>query len=538
MKKIMVAVAALLCSAAMLFAQTSVVKTTTSELIEDGAIDSLAFGTEDNDGLAFVQFNNSASRVNFGWGKWLADSFWLSIYDSLYNNNNRLSNEKAVDKSYATKDGINIDYTDQTNTYSVGGSRWNLDNIFALGLGFGNFGTQFVWRADWYLGQQATQIGNGDNVTNGTTTTTSTESYDTATGTKTVTKYDNIKNYDRNNYFTVNFDGAGAKDLGDAEFYVELKSIYFNWENTTAANDYSNITSVYGKETAKVNASVADIQNTFTPGLTFELGFNLPTDYDFVQPKLVFEDSFSMSFKANNQSKKYTNIADILNSTTTTVDEYAINTGDYLYLGNTLTPKFVFDFDISEELTLTAQVSAGIYVGNTKNNVNTYKKVHTVTTLDKTTGDKSINKKTITGRVGGQNTNTLTTKVTPNYDLGLVYQIKPGKCNLNFGVTVSRAPYQWQIKTTTNPNINTVTTTENTDKLGNKSGSKNVDVQTGSTESKSVVYNAPNGTSTSFRIGGTWFFTENVKLDAYYGNSFTNLVNASNSFGIDLCVLF
>ena len=537
MKKIMVAVAALLCSAAMLFAQTSVVKTTTSDLIEDGAIDSLAFGTEDNDGLAFVQFNGG-SRVNFGWGKWLADSFWLSIYDSLYNNNNSLSNQKAVDKSYATKDGINIDYTDQTNTYSVGGSRWNLDNIFALGLGFGNFGTQIVWRADWDLGQQATQIGNGNNVTNGTTTTTSTESYDTATGTKRVVKYDNIKNYSRNNYFTVNFDGAGAKDLGDAEFYVELKSISFNWENTTAANDFSDVTSVYGKETAKVNASVADIQNTFTPGLTFELGFNLPTDYDFVQPKLVFEDSFDMSFLANNQSKKYTNIADTLNSTTTTVDEYAINTGDYLYLGNTLTPKFVFDFDISDELTLTAQVSAGIYVGNTKNNVNTYKKVHTVTTLDKTTGDKSINKTTATGRVGGQNTNTLTTKVTPNYDLGLVYQIKPGKCNLNFGVTVSRAPYQWQIKTTTNPNINTVTTTENTDELGNKSGSKNVDVQTGSTESKSVVYNALNGTSTAFRIGGTWFFTENVKLDAYYGNSFTNLVNASNSFGIDLCVLF
>ena len=130
MKKFMVAVAALLCGAAMLFAQTSEVKTTTSGLIEDGVIDNLDFGTDIDDGLTFVQFNGSASYINFGWGKWLADSFWLSIYDSYFNNNGKLSDKASVDKQYGTKDGINVDFTDTDKTLSVGNGNWNFNNTF------------------------------------------------------------------------------------------------------------------------------------------------------------------------------------------------------------------------------------------------------------------------------------------------------------------------------------------------------------------------------------------------------------------------
>lgn len=542
MKKIMVAVAALLCGAAMLFAQTSEVKTTTSSLIEDGAIDNLDFGTDIDDGLTFVQFNGNASNINFGWGKWLADSFWLSIYDSYFNNNGKLSDKASVDKTYGTKDGINVDFTDTDKTISVGNSNWNFSNKLGLGLGFGNFGTQLVWWADWYERQEASKIDNGWSVTNGTTTDTSIENYDTPTGTKYTAKYDKIQNFDRNNTFTVNFDGAGAKDLGDAEFYVELKKVYFGWNNTTRANNYTETTTVYGKDTKKINASVKDVDNTFTPGLAFELGFNLPAG-DVVQPKLVIANDFSMGLKAFNKAKTYTTVNDTLATTTTTVTEYSEKPGKYLGIYNTLTPKFVFDFDISEELTLTAQIAADIYVGNVKDGADTWKYTQTTTTLTKATGDKAIAKYTRTGAVD-IDVNTLTTRVTPNYALGLVYQIKPGKVNLNFGVNVSRAPYQWVVTTKTNSNINDVEINENTDALGNKNGNKNVIVAQGGKESKEVAYTTENawggmyGTSTAFRIGATWFFTENVKLDAYYGNSFTNLVSGNNNFGIDLCVLF
>lgn len=542
MKKIMVAVAALLCGAAMLFAQTSEVKTTTSSLIEDGAIDNLDFGTDIDDGLTFVQFNGSASYINFGWGKWLADSFWLSIYDSYFNNNGKLSDKASVDKTYGTKDGINVDFTDTDKTLSVGNGNWNFNNTFGLGLGFGNFGTQLVWRADWYERQGATIIDNGWNVTAGTTTNTSVETYDTPTGTKYVAKYDKIQNFERYNTFTVNFDGAGAKDLGDAEFYVELKKVYFGWNNSTRANNYTATTTVHGKDTDKVTASVKNIDNTFTPGLAFELGFNLPAG-DVVQPKLVIANDFSMDLKAYNKAKKYTDIADTLATTTTTVTEYSEKPGKYLGIYNTLTPKFVFDFDLGDALTLTAQISAGIYVGNEKNGANTYKRTVTTTTLTKATGDKYVDKKVWTS-ADDTDVNTLTTRVTPNYALGLVYQIKPGKVNLNFGVNVSRAPYQWVVTTKTNSNINDTYTNETTDALGNKNGNKTVTVAQGGTESKEVAYTTENawggmyGTSTAFRIGATWFFTESVKLDAYYGNSFTNLVSGGNNFGIDLCVLF
>ena len=541
MKKMMLAVAALIFGAAILTAQTSEVKTATSSLIEDGAIDSLAFGTEDNDGLTFVQFNGVADYINFGWGKWLADSFWLSIYDSWYNNNGSLSNDANVYKNYGTKDGINIDYTDAHKWNTVGWSNWALKNIFGLGLGFGNFGTQIVWNAEWTQSQTPSSIGNGENIFNYSTDRVSDENPSTPAGSKTTEKYDNIKNYTRNNHFTVNFNGAGVKDVGDSEFYFELKNIWFNWDNTTRANDYSNITNVNGKDTNKVNANAAGIFNTFNPGLAFELGMNIK-EGDYATTKFVIADSFGMSFKGDKQNKTHTTVSDTLASTTTTTTEYSIITGKYLALGNTLTPKFVFDFDIDEKLQLVAQISAGIYTANENSKSNTYKRVRTTTTLDKTTGDKSITKLISTGASsnvdGGQDINTFTVRVTPAYALGLVYQVTPGKMNLNFGVNVTRAPYQWTIEQKTNANINTVGVTETTDELGNTSGSKSVTVRTGDTESKKVTYSAPWGTGTSLKLGATWFFTENVKLDAYWSNSFTSLLSNNNSFGIDLCVMF
>ncbi len=540
MKKMMLAVAALIFGAAILTAQTSEVKRAASDLIEDGAIDSLAFGTEDNDGLTFVQFNDGAAFINFGWGKWLGDSFWLSIYDSLYNNNGSLSNGVNLNKTYGTKDGINVDYTDTRKQDTVGYNTWNLDNTFGLGLGFGNFGTQILWRANWYQSQRPSSIDNGNNIFNSqdVTQTVSDENPSTPAGSKTTEKYDKIKNYRRNNNFIVNFDGAGVKDVGDSEFYFELKKIVFNWENTTRANDYSNITNVNGKDTAKTTANAAGIFNTFNPGLTFELGMNLK-EGDYATTKLVLEDTFGMTFYGDKQNKSYTTVTDNLTSTTTTTTEYSINRGKYLVLGNTLTPKFVFDFDLDEKLQLVGQISAGIYTGHSNNKSNTYKKVVTNKTLDKTTGDYTTNTvTTTTGSSGGVDTNNLTISVTPEYSLGLVYQVNPGKMNINFGVNVSRAPYQWQIAESTNANINTVTVTEKTDKLGNTTGDKTVNVANGGTESKTVTYSAPWSTTTSLKLGATWFFTENVKLDVYWANSFTNLFTNNNGFGIDLCVMF
>ena len=262
-------------------------------------------------------------------------------------------------------------------------------------------------------------------------------------------------------------------------------------------------------------------------------------DKDVVKTKLIFEDSFWVGFKGDAVSNTYKSVTDNVGKKTTTEIKYTTDPGKYFTISNTLTPKFEFDFDLGDNLSLVAQVAADVDIRNANVAAGTYKRTTTTTTLNKSTGDETVTKTVTTGPLSSNNTEEFTTSVTPKYSLGLVYQVKPGKMNLNFGVSVDRAPYQWKVTTVTNANINTVTTTENTDALGNKGGSKTVNVNTGSgAETKTLVYSAPNGTSTAFRIGGTWFFTENVKLDAYYGNSFQNLVSGGNLFGIDLCVMF
>ena len=538
MKKLMVAVAALLCSAAMLFAQTSEVKTATSDLIEDGAIDSLAFGIEDNEGLTFVQFNGGADYINFGTGKWLGDSFWLSVYDS-WSKYGSLYNNANVRKTYGTKDDINIDYTDTHKWNNVSNTLY-LNNTFGLGLGFGSFGTQLVWTANWDQSRVASKITSSDNIFNASYAdagTISDETENTPAGTKETTKYDKIKNYTRNNTFKINFDGAGAKDLGDNEFYVQLNNISCVWNNTTRANTYDYVKNVNEKDLTHNTAEAAQIDNSFTPGLEFELGFNIAEKDNFTT-KLVFVDNFSMGLNANKANKTYTTVDDSLTQTKTEKYEYQIIDGKYLDISNTLTPKFIFDFDIDEKLQLVAQISAAISTGKTSNAADTFKKVKTTTTVDKSTGDVSIQKDTSTGTYNGNtDSDNFSVGVTPSYALGLVYQLNPGKMNLNFGVNVNRSSYNWGISKTTNSNINNVTVNETTDRYGNTTGSKTVNVQTGGDETKTISYTS-GSTTTSLRLGGTWFFGDNVKLDVYWANDFTTLFSGNNSFGIDLCVLF
>ena len=80
-KKLVTIVAAVFC-VALVTAQQSGVNKVTTGLIEDGAIDSLKFGTEDGSGVIFGQYDNSA--ITLGWGNSLSDTLWLSVFDSWY----------------------------------------------------------------------------------------------------------------------------------------------------------------------------------------------------------------------------------------------------------------------------------------------------------------------------------------------------------------------------------------------------------------------------------------------------------------------
>lgn len=523
MKKIMVAVAALLCGAAMLFAQTSEVKNATSGLIEDGAIDSLDFGTEDADGIVFVQYNPNSVRA--GWGKYLADSFWFSIYDNYYLNGSS-SVTNSVQKTYGTEDNINVDYIDKHNWQNLSGNTLNLQNT--LGIGFDivdTFGMQILWTANWSDYQSA----------DGTTTVSDTNE-STPQGSKSSEKYDKIKHYDRNNTFTFKFNDLGITDAGDNEFFFTLNNIKLEYNVAKNAYEYKYEKTVNGFTTGDYKSSKNYVGTGLNPSITFETGFVI-AESDIAKTKLAFENTFAMNFNLVKDSNKNTNVTET--STNKYVYEYSNTTtpGKKLYLKDTLTPKFDFEFDVSDRLELKAQVKAAVSITEDKQAANTRKEVSTNTTYNKVTGTKSIDKTTTT-RGDPQNTETLTTSVSPNLALGFVYQAVPEKININFGVNVAPRAYNWTVTTTTNSNINRVETTENTDQYGNVSGSKKVTIENyGGTESKQVSFSKNGGAGTEFNIGTTFFFTENVKFDTWYRAGFGNIFGGG-AFGVDLCVLF
>ena len=148
MKMFVTIVAAAFC-VALVTAQSSAVNKVTTGLIEDGAIDSFKFGTEDGSGVIFGQYNNASQQVVLGWGNSLSDTLWLSVYDA-WNFVDASATETATAINNAQPDdGINVDYT--TTTRKVEGRNANkISNLLGIGAGINNkLGFQLEWVANY-----------------------------------------------------------------------------------------------------------------------------------------------------------------------------------------------------------------------------------------------------------------------------------------------------------------------------------------------------------------------------------------------------
>ena len=149
-KKLVTIVAAAFC-VALVTAQSSAVNNVTTGLIEDGAIDSFKFGTEDGSGVIFGQYNNADKQVVLGWGNLLSDTLWLSVYDA-WNFKNAYATETATANNFSiADDGINVDSTKTTR--KVEGRSYNkIFNTLGIGAGINNtLGFQLVWEADYTM---------------------------------------------------------------------------------------------------------------------------------------------------------------------------------------------------------------------------------------------------------------------------------------------------------------------------------------------------------------------------------------------------
>ncbi|MCR5125237.1 MAG: hypothetical protein K6B43_08595 [Treponema sp.] len=535
MKKCVTTLFALAATAGIVSAlPDSKVNVGTAGLISDGAIDSLNFGLEDKKGIVFTA--TDATNVEAGWGQYLSDAFWLSVYDG-YNFSGSSSETESVSHSYGTTDGVNVDYIDTARTLTVGTGSKNFYNTLAFGIALNkSIGFQPYWTASWNTYQTPSTFTAGSALgTTGTTTESSTES--TQTGTNTNTEYTDIKHKTRNNTFGVKFNGIGTpKLLGDREFYVALNEISFGSEVAKSSGDYSESTVVNGTTTDSISADGIYKTAYYTPSIDFELGFVLG-QFGPAKTSFVLGNVFDMTFEGNESNTHHTQVADSATTKTTTTKDYERSYGDYFKWHDEIAPRFDFDFDLNERLTLKTRAKFAVGFGHTKNDDDTTDVTTTTTTFDKATNTTTVERTHRTSSSNDQNSDVFTTTLAPEFDLGAVYQVVPEKFNVNFGLKVLTGTFAWTKTNKTNANENTVTTTTYTDELGNTTSTTAVAVNTGSAETS--TYSFTNGT-TSARVylGCTWFFSPDVKMDVYYSNSGTAFFASTNTFGIDFSIKY
>ena len=543
-KKLVTIVAAAFC-VALVTAQSSAVNNVTTGLIEDGAIDSFKFGTEDGSGVIFGQYNNADKQVVLGWGNLLSDILWLSVYDA-WNFKEAAATETATAKNESTADdGINVDYTKTTR--KVEGSSYNwIANTLGIGAGINNtLGFQLVWDADYkvykkpYVNSNTPNWGtypigavnyDYDNII------IKEEINDPDNGVNTKKEWTKFANNDIKNKFTVNFKGVGIEDLGDIAFFAKLNNVSFDWESTNRTGDYTESKTTNGKTTSETTITGKNTINTLKPGLNFDLGLNV-IDNDIATVKFVYEDDFSMSFKpSTNESTKTVKTPGIAEEITTT-NSYKVEYGKYLKWSNKFEPKLAAEFNVAKPLKLKAQLALPVTLTQTIDDADKYEKVSQTEIFDRTYGYSELNKKTTeTGREGiAKNSDEFITEIAPKLSAGFVYEVTPGKFNVNFGVS-AQPTYTWTTTTLTNANINTVKVEEEKDKDGNVKTSKEVTVNKGNDETKKTALTT--SMNAGINLGATWFFTENVSFDAYILTSFNENLFDLGTAGVSVTVKF
>lgn len=549
-KKLVTIVAAAFC-VALVTAQQSGVNKVTTDLIGDGAIDSFKFGTEDGSGVIFGQYNNEDKQVVLGWGNLLSDTLWLSVYDA-WNFNYAYATETATAKNESTADdGINVDFTKTTRKVEGKNSNWII-NTLGIGAGINNtLGFQLVWDADYKVYKKPSVNNNTPNW--GTDPIGAVNhDYDNIIIKQEVNDPDNGRNEKNEwtkfanniikNKFTVNFKGVGIEDLGDISFFAKLNNVSFDWESTNRTGDYTASTTINGKTTSETTITGKNTINTLKPGLNFDLGLNV-IDNDIATVKFVYEDDFNMSFRpSTNESTKTVKTLGTATETTETYS-YKVEYGKYLNWSNKFEPKLAAEFNVAKPLKLKAQLALPVTLTQTIDEVGKYESTTQKETFNRTNGYSYLSspKTTITGKYQNsdgetQNKTVFETKIAPKLSAGFVYEVTPGKFNVNFGVS-AQPKYTWTTTTKTNANINTVTVTETKDDLGNVTTSKNVTVNNiGDDETKKTELKTD--MDTEINLGATWFFTENVRFDAYILSNFNSSLFNLGSAGASVTVKF
>lgn len=546
--------AALVCFSSSLFAAepVSFLKGTTFGLFEDETVDNLAWGVEDADGLVLGGYDDG---IDLGIGARIGDLWW-SIYDTA-NISTSITTQQTVNNDSVAKDGINTDYVDVTKSTSKNNTTNNIWNDLYLSFAGDDWGVQSYWLYSNYatglIGKQTSED----------------ESHSAGTKTSSENKYNR---YNGTNTFGANFKGIGLSEMNDADLYLQLNMFQVQWSNSSEKHEYKNTWKQNGAAYSAAHVAGQDDYDSYSykknnnriwPAFEAEMGFNLP-DFGALSTKFVLTDSFNVRFGWAKATTVTTDVVEtnFSKSTTKTTKTVADGNSDYRFrVYNSITPKLVFDFDVGERVKVKASAEVGVITYNTpatKKTVTTT--VTTTENYDKVTHLKNSSYQKTVNYTGDQyEDNKFTTSLAPETTLAVVYEVKPEKFNLNFGLSWNAGYLSWV--TTTRKNV--VTKDTNYKTSTNTAGDKTVEIDTvtysrrdtsadqandAAQEYKNTVYTANFTGTPKISIGSNWFLNDKVQLDMAYtgafkvddisvmGNGTDSLLE--NSFAIQLSVKF
>ena len=505
--------AAMVCLSASLFAAApqSILKGTTFNLFEDEVVDNFAWGIDDSKGIILGGVN-ALGNFSIGTGFYTGD-LWFSILDEGYFRANTTTTE-STNKDSVAKDGINTDYTDVES--SKGNNRNNSNNIWNnlyFSFSNGDWGMQAYWLTNDWTGNGP--FGKYSN---------STQDHDTKTEVKTEGKIDK---YNGSNTFGANFKDVGINTGSD--LYFQLNYFQVKW-NSSKNNSEETVKSYYDGKLVNTNTTKSvNSSNWFYPSFRGEMGMNM-NGAGALSTKFILGEYLWCGFGFDKNESSTTNVADNTNTKTTTKSTNSYTYDNAFRWSNTLTPKFVFDIDAGERLSVKASASIGINLNNGNPSVKNAVSTNTSTTTtyyknDKTT-TKSYSKSTYSG--AGNYTDYFNFSLSPETDLAFVYQVKPQKLNFNFGLSWNNGTLSWETTTIKNHDGKSTYYSEFTNAAGQttKNDSKN-DVKLDTTakgddipESKETVFTSNLANSnTAFNLGISWFVTEKATLDISYNGS-------------------
>ena len=523
--------AALVCFSSTLFAAepVSFLKETTFDLFEDETVDNLAWGLEDDEGLVLGGFRTTTSDnkyFNIGAGAWLG-GLWYSIYDDGTFKQDKTTTE-TVKNDVVAKDGVNTDYVDNdkstTKTHDTSNA---IHNDLYLSFSTGDWGIQSYWKIDDTTGGD---YGKQTSYTE-----------DKAAGTSRTTETVN-KPRNATNTFGAYFKGVGT----DSDFFVQLDQFEVKWENNESNSTYSDTFKQNGATyTGDVDGNniidwrdyntreqkTINTTNKITPKIVGTMGIAL-SDLGSMSTQLLIQEAFDCTLGFNKYNQSRTTVTENFNTKTTEKTSSTSNQKMNFSWNNKITPKFVFDFDVGERLSVKASAGTGIklsgetnnkaYTGTYTSNTTTYNKITKLTTKN---NSKSVSQWSTANE---QLEKVFKTELTPETALALVYQVKPEKFNLNVGVQWKPGTFTWKVTTKTNQPVKEPSYGEYIDEAGEKyvttdsvswnsrgDGPGTDDV---TPETKKTEFDVTQASQPLLKVGATWFITEKASLDITYTN--------------------